>query len=319
MLTRTILLGLAAIATIASSSHAQNVTVISDAELTQLRQAAQLTQLAYCVSYPNFRSFDCPICGPPAAGGLTCIQPLISDDKSDQGYVAVDRVTKQVVLAFQGATKIENWAAAFAFPRVKFDVKGADKDAAVHVGFYNAYKSFRSYLLGNVTAALRANPDYGLHAVGHSYGAVIATLFVADLLLTSPTKPPSTRLTLFGSPRLGNYEFARLVDTTLGVRVVRVVHSTDRITRVPPTPTGYRHTGTEVWVDVAGQRVVRCGGVVKGLDESPECVNSVGFFSLGIDAHNSYWDRLAETVCAPRGAQEVVERFLPLETLKKRT
>ncbi|KAJ3114186.1 hypothetical protein HDU96_002452, partial [Phlyctochytrium bullatum] len=269
---------------------------------------------------PNLRTFDCPICGPPATGGFTNITPIISPDKWSQGYVAVDHVTKAVVFSFQGAVNMDNWASSLLFPRVEFDVPKADKDSMVHLGFYNAYKEMKSYIIGNVTAALKANPTYKLHAIGHSYGCSLATYATAELILTDAITGPKVEMTIFGCPRLGNFEFARMMDSTLKIsKIRRVVHSYDRIARVPPTPTGYRHFGEEMWIDVDNKRTLLCNDVVKGLDESPSCVNSLSFTSLGIDPHNSYWNRLASTACGPQQNPPVEVRYLPYEIFSKRT
>ncbi|KAJ3117141.1 hypothetical protein HDU96_007804 [Phlyctochytrium bullatum] len=301
-----------------STDNNPSVTVLSAAEEAAMRTYTQFSLLAYCANYTNFRNFDCPICGPPGAGGFTGVRALISPDTKSQGFVAVDRVSRSVVIAFQGAMYLENWLSAANFPRTKFDVKGADEDAWVLQGFYNSYKAFRPTIFSALTAALRANPTYTLHALGHSYGSALAAFTVAEYLLTAPTRPRATQLTLLGSPRLGNYEFARLLDTTLNVTVTRLVHSADRVVRLPPIPLGYRHAGTEVWIDVARKRMVRCGGVAEGLDESGDCVNKVPFASLGNDPHVSYWDRLPDTTCR-RTKEPVPVRYLPFEVLSSKT
>ncbi|KAJ3114185.1 hypothetical protein HDU96_002451 [Phlyctochytrium bullatum] len=296
------------------------VTTLSTTDVNNLRLYAQFSQLSYCASSANFRAFNCPICGPPAAGGFTSIRPIISRDRLSQGYVAVDHTSKAIVFSFQGAVNMENWASSLLFPRVSFDVPGADANAWVHVGFYNAYKSMKSFIIGNVTAAIRANPTYKLHAIGHSYGCSLATYATAELILTRAITGPMVEMSIFGCPRLGNFEFARMMDTTLKIsRIRRVVHSSDRIVRVPPTPTGYRHFGDEMWMDITNKRTLLCKDVVQGLDESPSCVNSLSFASLGINPHNSYWDRLASTACGPQQNPPVVVRYLPYEVFSTRT
>jgi triacylglycerol lipase len=72
---------------------------------------------------------------------------------------------------------------------------------------------------------------------GHSLGAALATLAAAR------RKPDA--LYTFGSPRVGDDGFARLLDT---IPIQRVVNCSDMATTVPGRFLGYRHVGDQVFM-----------------------------------------------------------------------
>ncbi|KAJ3098552.1 hypothetical protein HDU97_003935 [Phlyctochytrium planicorne] len=263
------------------------------------------------------------ICIGPASGFK---QPrlLTSPDKQTQGYVAVDPTQQTIFFGFQGAVNQGNWVNSFEFPRTKYDVPGADPKASVHAGFFGDYKNFRPVILSEIKATVAANPSFKIHAIGHSYVCTLATFTVADLLLThSVTNPSNVEMSLFGCPRIGNYEFSRMMDQTLRIgKIRRVVHSYDIIPHFPPTALGYRHFGEEIWLDMDKKKFSDCTDVASGLDESGSCSNSVPLTAWSINPHNSYFDRKFQSACSPltivNGKPLVSVRYMPFEVLTTR-
>jgi predicted lipase len=80
---------------------------------------------------------------------------------------------------------------------------------------------------------------------GHSLGAALATL-AASLYRPSGKV---TALYTFGSPRVGNSEFATTLQDT---DVYRYRDCCDVVTRVPPPAMGYAHVGGELYIDRNG-------------------------------------------------------------------
>jgi hypothetical protein len=256
--------------------------------------------------FPSFAPFTCNICQPTIAP-LESRRRIVSDDGKYQGYVGVNPISETIFFAFQGAIHLENWIAAGQFNRKPFDLPNlpnvsktliANKNLAVHDGFIDSYISFRSYVLGNITDVVQQNPTFKLRGVGQSYGGVLVTFTAADLVLNNIAPASKISLTTFGSPRIGNFEFARFIDQDLGLAsVIRVVHSRDMIVKFPPTPLGYRHAGVEHWMDIDTKTTYSCGdvpppGTLGGYDESPSCSNSVGPLSWSAKAHSRYVSKL---------------------------
>ncbi len=65
----------------------------------------------------------------------------------------------------------------------------------------------------------------------------------------------------FGSPRVGNKRYVNFVRLTH----YRFVNNNDIVTRVPPSWMGYRHNGTEIYLDHAG-KIRKLGRVGKRRD-----------------------------------------------------
>jgi triacylglycerol lipase len=81
-----------------------------------------------------------------------------------------------------------------------------------------------------------------LYITGHSLGAAMATV------ATSRLQHKTATLVTFGSPRVGNKEF---VDTLLTAHY-RVQNNNDDVTKVPLLLMGYRHHGTNVYLNYYG-------------------------------------------------------------------
>ena len=91
---------------------------------------------------------------------------------------------------------------------------------------------------------------------GHSLGGALATCCVFDLFQQGVAPLPwlgETPVTLvtFGSPRTGNYAFARAFRKLQGrhrLHFFRLQNEIDFIPSVPPGNFGYKHVGQHVWV-----------------------------------------------------------------------
>lgn len=86
---------------------------------------------------------------------------------------------------------------------------------------------------------------------GHSLGAALATLAAAEL---AERGLKVSGLYTFGSPRVGDWRFARALEGWLGAdRIFRTVNNNDVVTRVPPWFTGYRHVGAPRYLTTDGR------------------------------------------------------------------
>ena len=102
-------------------------------------------------------------------------------------------------------------------PRTSLQVS---KQTLCCAGFYVSYNN--SMLEPNITASIRKmhaeHPTAPLYAIGHSMGAALATICAMDVKFKVGLK--DVRLYTFGSPRVGNAEFASFVysQTKVGCR-----------------------------------------------------------------------------------------------------
>jgi len=82
---------------------------------------------------------------------------------------------------------------------------------------------------------------------GHSLGAAMAMICAGRCFLSHIKSNPSALFT-YGSPRVGDKRYINFVK----LDHYRFVNNNDIVTRAPPAWMGYRHSGTEVYIDRNG-------------------------------------------------------------------
>lgn len=157
---------------------------------------------------------------------------------------------KAMIAAFRGTEQnLEDWLSD-----VKIRLTGGPL-GMIHEGFGLA-------LAGVWDQVLEAIKDYqdagqGLWITGHSLGAALATLATAKFL-EKPTQIPRLKtqvrgLYTFGSPRVGNGDFANKFDELFKAKTFRFVNNRDIVTRVAPRSLlGYSHVGQCYYIDKDG-------------------------------------------------------------------
>lgn len=91
------------------------------------------------------------------------------------------------------------------------------------------------------------NNTLKLWFTGHSLGGAMATICAGRCLLSHINTLPAQIFT-FGSPRVGNKRYIN----NAKIDYMRWVNNNDIVTRVPPTWMGYKHTGTEMYLNAWG-------------------------------------------------------------------
>ena len=148
-----------------------------------------------------------------------------------------------IVLAYRGTSELGDWLDDARYVKTDFPRGGR-----VHTGFFEQFMAIDS----DVRSDLHDFRKFPLLVAGHSLGAALATIagvaYRADAGI------------VFGSPRVGNEDFAAQVRYPL----LRFEHGTDPVTYVPPRqslvqsahalwngrlPTLYVHAGTVQEVD----------------------------------------------------------------------
>ncbi|KAJ3098549.1 hypothetical protein HDU97_003932 [Phlyctochytrium planicorne] len=311
------------------------VSLVSDAERLEFQQLTQIAQLSYC-NNTELAVYKCYLCSGVAAT-FTDLKTINSKDGFTHGFLAAQPAQKKLYLSFQGSVFQENWNANFDLLRTSLNTTGMNpnapfaplaKKAVVHRGLQNAFEGVRMEIRKTLEQYMQKYVDYTVHAVGHSYGCSISMFAVVDLALSNQWDPKRIFFTGMGCPRIGNFEWARLMDgpqqnppqgqlAGLGLGSVnRLVHSNDLVSRASPIPLGFRHPGEEIWIDVKNKRTLRCNDVKKGLDESPSCSNSVFETSLSINSHVSYYmNEISENVCYANPAGGLVDTRVPVKYL----
>lgn len=159
-----------------------------------------------------------------------------------EGYVAVDTVREEIVVAFRGSSSLRNWMADLDFVQVSCDYT---EGCLVHDGFKDSWNEVSANIIKYVKQAFATYPDYTLVVTGHSLGAAVGTLAVVELRNLGY----ASDLYTYGSPRVGNLAFAKYVTSQAGAEY-RATHFDDPVPRLPPIWLfGYYHTSPEYWLE----------------------------------------------------------------------
>lgn len=119
----------------------------------------------------------------------------------------------------------------------------AETVGKVHRGF----KSEVDEIWPHIEKELEANTN-PLWFCGHSLGGAMANICAGRCMLSYIKTEPEELFT-FGSPRIGCRRYVNHVS----LKHFRFVNNNDIVTRLPPPWLGYRHNGTEMYLDRSGQ------------------------------------------------------------------
>ena len=114
---------------------------------------------------------------------------------------------------------------------------------SIHQGFSNAWDEVAKDIEDAGQSALLDNPGYSLVVTGHSLGGAVATLAGVGLRRAGFSCDVYT----YGSPRIGNTEFATFASNQNGL-IYRVTHTDDPVLRLPLMTLDYRHTDVQYWL-----------------------------------------------------------------------
>jgi triacylglycerol lipase len=170
-------------------------------------------------------------------------QSVFLDRRGTQGFLAGS--DEMILVAFRGTepAKLKDWMTDADVDPVGF------LGGKVHAGFLRALRGIWDDLNAAIDTLQRRSQS--LWITGHSLGAALATLATARFRLESGT--PVHGLYTFGSPRVGDGDFGLRFNQDFQGQTFRYVNNADVVTRVPNrVPFGYRHVGTFLFFDDAG-------------------------------------------------------------------
>ena len=157
--------------------------------------------------------------------------------------------SKQAYVVFRGSQTNREWARDEEADQVAWP----SSPSMVHRGFLAIYQQVKPKLF----KAIKELAPTSIYISGHSLGAAVATMAAYDVHTNSPDHA-IMQTYVFASPRVGNLEFATLVDAALP-EFYRVVNLADFVNAIPlpvqPNFTGdhvpciYQHVGQRVTFD----------------------------------------------------------------------
>ncbi|ORZ31296.1 Alpha/Beta hydrolase protein [Catenaria anguillulae PL171] len=253
--------------------------------ISDFKDIAHYGAVAYCAEGANLQGWKC---------GRKCQTPVIQSStlhsvinvEGSFAFIALRPSHSQIVVTIRGTKTLENWwdnltgLKRSPLPVYLTNLTQAEggQDATVHSGFVDSYRPLRAplqlalrTLLQGLSPAANTS-DWSLVFTGHSLGGAVATLAALDLAAADfAVERSRIRLVSFGMPRMGNVQFANLVDRVLAGRVARVVEENDLEPHLPPMWSGYRHFSGERYVtgEQGARSVKACVG-----QEDDTCSNA---------------------------------------------
>ncbi|KAF9462219.1 Alpha/Beta hydrolase protein [Collybia nuda] len=190
-----------------------------------------------------------------------------------QGFIALDRDKKEVVVAFRGSESLLDAYMDVKFDLVPFVVSniGGPQGVKVHQGFLQAWNGVAKTV--NTVVREYLKDGYTLVITGHSLGGAIASLAGITLNQDLTIRTGGVRIYTYGQPRTGNVKYAEWVNKYIGTaNMFRVVNFDDPIPHLPfrTQKLDYLHHGTEYWsftVSPSAMNTKKC----QSVGEDPKC------------------------------------------------
>ncbi len=204
----------------------------------------------------------------PAATGFTLANARAMMWMAQLAYETKQRPTIDHAMSLWGFTRIDTFARTSPnlFEGIPCDSRGiiAERGDAIVVAFagtdpavwqniitdasvvgtgasetHAGFAAAASVVWNDIQSAITSTSK-PVFVTGHSLGGALAAL--SGLRAAESQVLPAAGY-LFGTPRVGNANFAERYNTLLGERTFRLVHGSDAVACVPPPKLGFRHVG----------------------------------------------------------------------------
>ncbi|KAK5575806.1 hypothetical protein RB653_006940 [Dictyostelium firmibasis] len=233
----------------------------------------QYAYAAYCYG-PDIQNWNCTTC--KNIPGFNIISAIFNITTNTQAYVGY--TNNQVIVSFRGSMDVDSWITNFKFLETIYPPY---PQAKVHDGFYKGWASVSSQVKSSIDMALAkcGSNCQQIWVVGHSLGAALATLCVAEVQgwYTLPAYSYT-----YGSPRVGDSNFVEYFNQ-IHKNNYRVVNQHDLVPHVPMEGLlDYHHVPTEVYYPTNTTYIV-----CNDSGEDPICSDSV--IGLSIYDHLHYF------------------------------
>lgn len=196
---------------------------------TLLSAAAYASQPQTCIDkiLPNLSDFTVS-----HLVGRLCNDLDIFGDNKCFAYTGYSNSTKTITVAFKGSGSLDQvyniFTSAILETPVDFVIGGT-----VQAYFASAYEQLNPCIEQSVKELVEKYPTYKVVVTGYSLGGAIASMTAAALVHNNITTTDNTALYVFGTPRVGDknfaYAFGKLVKQSW-----RIVHDKDPVSQVPP-------------------------------------------------------------------------------------
>ncbi|KYK57105.1 hypothetical protein DCS_04112 [Drechmeria coniospora] len=207
-------------------------------------------------------------------------------DHDINGYVAIDRSKKEIVLSVRGSWSASNW---WGDLKIGWEICPYAKFCTLHEGFWESWTEIR-FGVTEVIVNLLYLPEYTGYRVvgsGHSLGAAVVTIASVEFQFRENI---TMDVYSYGSPRIGNEVFANFASSLPG-KIYRITQGADMVPRIPKRKIGYMHTSPEYWikngtkVDPGLEDFYKCTGIA-----NDDCNGHTSGVNIGM--HQTYFGNI---------------------------
>lgn len=243
----------------------------------------RLTSVSYCHNLEDVQGWNCTRCAEiPTMQHVTVVYDPLWDLL---GYVGYLPDLRSIVVVFRGtdSSSFYNWMDNLRAWRTDHMYPLPQQPhAKIHSGFYLLWSasSLQDQVTGLVGELIKLYPNSGLYVTGHSMGGALAHLCALDMKYMYNIT--DVYVYTFGSPRLGNIEFADLFQSSVK-EAWRVTHSRDIVPSVPFMVMGFHHAAREVWqteVQNGTEFVETKLYICDSTGEDPTCHNNACYLGI---------------------------------------
>lgn len=150
------------------------------------------------------------------------------------GWVLTAQAGKQLWVGFRGTQTAPEWQEDMEVQQVQLTTMNGTP-VLVHSGFYNAYNEVRATVRQLVANAVNADPSTTVYVSGHSLGAALSTLCMADFAANPIPNLQDVRGYVFAPPRVGNRAFVSMLLAASAGPVIRELHFIANDADIVPT------------------------------------------------------------------------------------
>ncbi|KAF8345922.1 Alpha/Beta hydrolase protein [Amanita rubescens] len=246
-------------------------TTVSVSQFAGLAPYTQFARAVYCPT-SKLSGWSCG----QACAALSGFQPTLVGGNGDSipiFFVGYWPEQSSVVVAHEGTdpTKLLSLLTDADFIMIPLDptlFPGVSSSALAHQGFLDAQAETAPQILAEVRSLLSQHNTNSLTLVGHSLGGAIAEIDSLFFALNIPGV--SIKTVTYGTPRVGNLDFAQLIDSHVP-NFSRVNNMLDVIPIVPGRFLGFSHPDGEIHILSTSGNAVACSGNDDATD--PNCTD----------------------------------------------
>jgi predicted lipase len=207
---------------------------VSQDELQMLIDYAKYNSISSC-NPDSILNWSCgPLCD---SLQFTKVLGYFCHQSTDGAFYVAERFVDaeqghNLIVSFRGSTTLENWIEDLKFLQFQMSWEALSPNIYVHRGFFETYQS----LLPQLTSLILKGKENVTKVIftGHSLGGALASLAMVDFVRQGILSTDLVQLVTFGSPRVGNSEWAKYFQSKFNYnQSIRVVYLREIVPHLP--------------------------------------------------------------------------------------